>query len=222
MSQSAIRALVWSEGTAPQAVYPNDVNASIAEHLNENRDIIAKTASIDEPDQGVSDERLDWANVILWWGHLRHDEVTDETVDRIEDYVRNGGVGFIGLHSGHYARPFKRLIDSSGDLGSVRDEGETERIDVREPTHPIAASVEDFELPRVEMFGEPFDIPEPEDIVLESSFADGETFRSGVTFAFGAGRGVYFRPGHEEYRIYHNETVNTVVANAVRWAARTE
>lgn len=222
MDHSATCALVWSEGTAPEAVYPNDVNASIAEHLNEQRDIIAKTASIDEPLQGVGNQRLDWADVILWWGHLRHDDVTDETVDRIENSVRNDGVGFIGLHSGHYARPFKRLIGMSGDLGAVRDEAESEQIVVVDTTHPIAAGVDAFELPSVEMFGEPFEIPEPDDVVFESSFGNGGEFRSGVTFTFGAGRGVYFRPGHEEYRIYHNDSVNTVLQNATRWAANTE
>lgn len=219
MRQRSIHAAVWSEGTVPRDVYPNDINATIAEHLNEHDDIVAKAISIDDPEQGVSTDILDWCDVLLWWGHLRHDDVTDKTVDRVERYVREEGVGYIGLHSGHYARPFKRLIGTSGDLGAVRDEGETEHFEVASPLHPIAADVGDFSLPQVEMFGEPYDIPKPDDIIFESTFENGGVFRSGVTFTFGDGRGFYFRPGHEEYRIYHNPTVSTILANATRWAA---
>lgn len=219
MEQRSIHAVVWSEGTTPRDVYPNDVNATIAEHLNEHDDFVAEAVSIDDPEQGVSAEVLDWCDVLLWWGHLRHDDVLNTTVDRIERYVREAGVGYIGLHSGHYARPFKRLIGRSGDLGAVRNEGETEQIEIVSPSHPIADGVDDFSLPQVEMFGEPYDIPEPDDIIFESTFANGGEFRSGVTFTFGTGRGFYFRPGHEEFRIYHDPTVRRILANATRWTA---
>lgn len=218
MTADTTRVLVWSEGTAPEDVYPNDVNATIAEHLNENDDLVARAVSIDDPEQGITEDALEWADAIAWWGHLRHDDVTDETVDRVERAVRENGVGFVGLHSGHYALPFKRLLGTSGDLGDVRTvEGESERLEVRTPEHPIAAGVSDFALPNVEMFGEPYDIPEPEDVVLHSTFSEGGEFRSGVTFSFGAGRGFYLRPGHEEFRIYHDPNVRRVLANAVRW-----
>lgn len=219
MKQKSIHAAVWSEGTAPSDVYPNDINATIAEHLNENQDIVAETRSIEDEDQGVSSDVLDQCDVLLWWGHLRHDDVSDETVDRVERYVRNEGVGYIGLHSGHYACPFKRLISKSGDLGAVRNEREAEQIEVVSPSHPIATGIEDFSLSHVEMFGEPYDIPEPDEVIFESTFENGGEFRSGVTFTFGAGRGFYFRPGHEEFRIYHNPTIRTILTNATRWAA---
>jgi trehalose utilization protein len=212
--------LVWSEGTAPEEVYPNGINHAIAAHLNERRDLTARAVGIEEEAQGVSDERLARADALLWWGHLRHDDVTDETVDRVEAAVTEDGLGFVSLHSAHYARPFKRLIGESGDLGDVRTvEGETERLEVRSPDHPIARDVQDFALPQVEMFGEPFDIPDPEDVVLHSTFSEGGEFRSGVTFRFGAGRGFYLRPGHEEFRIYHRPAVRRVLANAARWVA---
>ncbi|WP_207592928.1 ThuA domain-containing protein [Halomontanus rarus] len=220
MTVDTTHVLVWSEGTAPEDVYPNDVNATIAEHVNENDDLVARAVSIDDPEQGITEDALEWADAIAWWGHLRHDDVTDETVDRVERAVRENGVGFIGLHSGHYALPFKRLLGTSGDLGDVRTvDGESERLEVRSPGHPIAAGVSDFALPNVEMFGEPYDIPEPEDVVLHSTFSEGGEFRSGVTFSFGAGRGFYLRPGHEEFRIYHDPNIRRILANAVRWVS---
>lgn len=221
VSEDPVHALVWSEATASGPAYPNHVNAAVAAHLNERSDVVASTASITEPEQGVPRDRLEWADVLFWWGHERHEDVSDATVDRVERAVRDRGLGFVALHSGHYARPFKRLTGASGDLGEVRrTEGETERVTVRAPDHPIAAGVDPFALHQVEMFGEPFDVPDPETVVFHSTFSNGGEFRSGVTFEFGAGRGFYFRPGHETYRVYHHPAVGKVLANASRWAAR--
>jgi len=215
-----LNVLVWSEETAPEAVYPNDINATVAEHLNERNRIVARATGIDDPAQGVSTEDLDWADVLFWWGHVRHDDVTDETVDRIETAVRDEGVGFVALHSAHYARPFTRLLGTSGDLGEARWEnpGEPEVVDVEAPDHPIAAGVDGFALPETEMFGEPFDIPDPDDVVFRSTFSEGGEFRSVVTFTFGAGRGAYVRPGHETFRIYHHPSVREILTNAALWA----
>ena len=215
-----LRVLVWSEGTAVGDVYPQDINGTIATYLNGRNDIVAETGSIDDEDQGVPQSTLDRVDAVVWWGHLKHDDVTDETVERIVDGVESGSVGFIALHSAHYARPFTELIGASGDLGDVRTvDGETERIVVNEPDHPLARGIDDFALPQVEMFGEPFDIPSPESAVLTSTFSEGGTFRSGVTFTIGAGRVVYLRPGHEEFRIYHDQNVRRLIDNAVRWVA---
>jgi len=213
--------LVWSEGTTGGEVYPNDVNAAVAEHLNEHDRFLARTVSIGDDGQGVPEAALADADALVWWGHLRHDEVTDATVDRIERHVRDGGLGFLALHSAHYARPFTRLIDASGDLGNVRYDppGERETIEVVAPDHPIAAGVEAFAVEHVEMFGEPFDVPEPETVVLRSEFAGGGWFRSCITFDAGAGRVAYVRPGHEELRIYHQPEVRRVIANATGWIA---
>lgn len=215
-------ALVWSEGTEPEDVYPDGIRGAVAAFLSDEHDIEARTRSIEDESQGVSESDLAWADVVLWWGHLRHDDVTDETVDRVERHVRENGVGFVSLHSAHYARPYKRLIDASGDLGGVRvADGESEHVEVRAPDHPVAEGVDDFSLSPVEMFAEPYDIPEPETVVFHSEYSEGdEQFRSGVTFRFDEGRGFYFRPGHEEFEIYRNDDVQRVLVNATRWASQ--
>jgi trehalose utilization protein len=219
-SESTLNVHVWSEGTEIGDTYPNGINAAVAAALNDSGRVIARTATIEDEAQGVSEADLDWADVVVWWGHLRHDDVEDETVDRIVDAVRSDGLGFIALHSAHYARPFTTLLEQSGDLGDVRTiEGETERLVVEAPDHPIAAGIDDFALPQVEMFGEPFDVPEPDTVVFRSDFSEGGEFRSGSCWAVGDGRVFYFRPGHETFRIYHDQNVKQVLSNAVRWAA---
>lgn len=218
---AAVQALVWSEGTAPKDVYPQGINGAIATFLAEKADIETRTGTLEDEAQGVSEADLEWADVVLWWGHLHHDEVTEESVDRVERYVRENGVGFISLHSAHYALPYKRLIGTSGDLGDVRTvDGESEFIEVRVSDHPIAEGVGNFTLDRVEMFGEPYDIPAPDTVVLRSEFSEGGEFRSGVTFTFDEGRGFYFRPGHETFGIYRNGDVQRILTNATRWAAQ--
>ncbi|MGE5612259.1 MAG: ThuA domain-containing protein, partial [Bacillota bacterium] len=76
-----------------------------------------------------------------------------------------------------------------------------------------------FVLPHEEMYGEFFDVPEPMETVLISSFAGGEVFRSGITYERGLGRVFYFRPGHETYPTYRDANVLKVIENAIRWAA---
>ena len=91
---------------------------------------------------------------------------------------------------------------------------------VVDPAHPIVEGMPDyFELPNTEMYGEPFGIPKPDDLVFISWFQGGEVFRSGCCWHRERGRVFYFRPGHETFPIYHNADVQRVIYNAVRWAA---
>ena len=99
-------------------------------------------------------------------------------------------------------------------------ERENERLWVVAPAHPIAAGLPQYiDLANEEMYGEHFDIPAPDELVLVSWFKGGEVFRSGCCWQRGRGRIFYFRPGHETFPTYHNELVRQVIANGVRWAA---
>jgi trehalose utilization protein len=179
-----------------------------------------RTAHLDEPEQGLSDEVLANTDVLFWWGHVAHDEVTDETVTRVQQRVLDG-MGIVVLHSGHYSKIFKRLIGTSGNLGGVREEGEQETLWVTSPGHPIAEGVDGkIVLEHEEMYGEFFDVPQPDELVFVSWFAGGEVFRSGLCYVRGRGRLFYFRPGHETHPAYHNPEIRRVLANAARWAGR--
>ena len=128
-------------------------------------------------------------------------------------------MGLIVLHAGHHSKIFRRLMGTSGDL-HWREAGERERVWVVDRAHPIADGLGDsFVLEQEEMYGEPFDVPAPDQLVLISWFQGGEVFRSGCCYTRGTGRIFYFRPGHETHPTYFQPAVRRVIANAVRWAA---
>jgi trehalose utilization protein len=142
-------------------------------------------------------------------------------VDRVQRRVLEG-MGLIVLHSGHYSKIFKRLMGTSCSL-VWRDDGERERVWVCNPAHPIAAGIDRyFEIPKEEMYGEPFGIPPPEEQVFISWFEGGEVFRSGCCYRRGNGSIFYFRPGHETFPTYFQAEVRRVIHNAVLWAAPRE
>src|SRR5215471_14242677 len=109
--------VVWSEGTAnvdpaSKKVYPQDINTAIAEGLEPLKAdgwSIVK-ASLNDPDQGISDDLLKSTAVLVWWGHKKHGEVKDDLVAKIDNRVRQDGMGFIGTHSAHFSKPLKRLL----------------------------------------------------------------------------------------------------------------
>jgi trehalose utilization protein len=217
------RVTVWNEfvhereNETVAEVYPDGIHATIADALDE-RGFETETATLQEPEHGLTEEVLAETDVLTWWGHTAHDEVDDEIAERVVEAVRDG-MGLIVLHSGHFSKPFKRLMGTSCWL-KWREAGERERLWVIEPGHPIAAGVDEcIELPEAEMYGERFDIPQPDTLVFNSWFEGGEVFRSGCTYRRGDGRIFYFRPGHETYPIYHNEEIQDVLGNAVEWAA---
>lgn len=221
MMLKSVKVLVWDESTAPKDIYPDGINTPIVSHLNSCEGIAARPVSLDEPEQGLREENLVSADVLIWWGHLRHGDLTDESTARVVRHVTARGMGFIALHSTQGSRPLRALLGTSCEVGSWREDGKPERIWVIEPRHPIANGLPaSFHIPEAEMYGERFDIPPPEELIFISHFGPGEVFRSGCCWTRGLGRIFYFRPGHETYRIYMNPLVLKVIENSVRWAAR--
>ena len=217
------RVTVWTErrqdrtDESVRAVYPDGIDAAIAAGLD-GAGFETRLAYLDEPEQGLSDERLASTEVLTWWGHVAHRDVTDDTVDRVQRRVLDG-MGLIVLHSGHHSKIFKRLMGTTANL-NWREAGERERLWVVDRSHPIAEGLGDsFLLEHEEMYGEPFDIPAPDALVLVSWFQGGEVFRSGCCYERGRGRIFYFRPGHETHPTYFDPNVRRVIANAARWAA---
>lgn len=218
-----IRVTVWGENVhetknaTVAETYPERMHGTIAAALNAAEGIEATTATLQEPEHGITPERLAETDVLIWWGHAAHGDVQDHVVERIAEAVWSG-MGAIFLHSAHFSKPFKRLMGTPCNL-TWREAGERERLWLTSRNHPIAAGLPDhFELEYEEMYGEPFGVPEPMETVFVSWFQGGEVFRSGLTWKRGAGNVFYFRPGHETYPTYHDANVQTVIRNAVKWA----
>lgn len=196
--------------------YPDGIHGAIASIFEEDR-FTVRTTTLDDDEQGVPDSLLDRTDVLVWWEHLAHDDIADRTVERIRSRVLDG-MGIIFLHSAKDSPIFSSLLGTTGD-SKWRNEGTPERLWVVEPGHPIAEGLDErVEIPATATYGEPFDIPSPDEHVFSSWFEGGELFRSGVCFRRGKGKIFYFRPGDEEYPIYHHDGVRKILKNAVEWA----
>jgi trehalose utilization protein len=210
----------WHERNNPVVgeIYPDGIHTVLAGAMRQRGFESIRTATLDEPEHGLSQEVLDETDVLLWWGHKKHNDVSDEVVARVHARVLQG-MGLVVLHSGHFSKIFKRLTGTACAV-NWREDGERERIWVVTPEHPIAQGLgRYFELEKEEMYGEPFEVPAPDELIFLSWFKGGEVFRSGCCYVRGRGRIFYFRPGHETFPTYYDETVQHVIANGIRWAA---
>jgi trehalose utilization protein len=224
------KVVVWSEGTAnvddrSKKVYPNDINTAIATGLTplaaSGWEIVK--ASLNDPDQGISDELLNSTDVLIWWGHKKHGDVKDELVSRIVSRVKAGNMGFIATHSSHFSKPLKKLLGTPCSWADYKADGTSVEIVVKEPSHPICKGVKNFKLPKIEYYGEPYAVPTPEAVPLDGVYTrpDGRTEpgRMGLCWTIGNGRVFYFTPGHETYDDYFRPEVRRIFVNAVAWAA---
>lgn len=221
-----INVTVWNEfrheksKPAVAIHYPDGIHQTIALFLQSQSEFSVRTATLDEPEHGLGGGILDNTDVLIWWGHGAHHEVSDAIVDKAHKRIMEG-MGFIALHSAHYSKLFRKLMGTTCSL-RWRVATDKERLWNLIPSHPIAHGIGEYlEIPLEEMYGEPYGIPTPDELVFVSWFSGGEVFRSGCTWRRGNGRVFYFRPGHESFPTYHQAEVQQVIANAVRWARPT-
>lgn len=200
-------------------VYPNGIHGAIAQALGGIEDITVKCVTMDMPENGLPQQLLDETDVLIWWAHLAHNQVSDEVARRVQRRVLDG-MGFVALHSAHASKPFSLLLGTRSPVLRWRENDEQQRVWCVSPGHPIAAGLgESFVIPKDETYGEYFEIPTPDELVFISWFSGGNVFRSGCCWKRGAGKIFYFQGGHETYPIYYQPEVKRLLQNAVRWAA---
>lgn len=220
----AIRVTVWNEfyheknDAEAKAQYPNGLHATIKEFLDKDEELEVRLAALDDPDQGLPEEVLNQTDVLVWWGHMCHQKVDDGLVERIRQRVY-AGMGFVALHSAHHSKPFKAILGTTGNLAWGREQkGIVWNL---MPSHPICQGIPShFEIFE-EMYGEPFFIPKPDDLLFGTWYEDGNIFRGGCTFTRGLGKIFYFHPGHETCPSFHHPVVQRIILQGVRWAAPT-
>ncbi len=219
-SDQSVRVRVWSEGTARKSVYPDDIDGALSEYLGRRPGLDAARARLGDAAAGLSDAALDATDVLIWWGRLKHDDVPADRALAVIERVRSGRLGFVALHASCLSKPFKGLMGTACEPGRWREDGQPEHVKVQAPEHPIARGVAPFTIPKTDMFAEPFSVPDPETVVLVSTWDQGETMRSGLTWTIGKGRVVYLRPGHDAFPVLFHPSVRQLIANAVTWSAR--
>ena len=270
-----IRVLVWDEQQPEQKQGYGEkfLGEMLAAHLAKLPGLAVKTAKLDEADQGLSDAALDATDVLIFWSHRRAKEQDDARAEAVVKRVKEGKLGFIGLHSAHWAKPFVRLMQERAKTDALkqvpeagratvkwefvndapyykligrasritpyvekvegavwrltlpqcvfpayRNDGMPSHVTTLLPQHPIAAGLPaQWDIPHIEMYGEPFHVPPPDEVVFEEKWDKGEHFRSGCVWSVGQGRVFYFRPGHETYPIFQQAETLRVIENAVRW-----
>ena len=216
--------VVWSEGSAPKKVYPDDINTVIADGLKkdlEGWNVVV--ANLKDPEQGLSDELLNKADVLIWWGHTKHGDVKDALVDKIVKRVKEEGMGFISLHSSHFAKPNRKLMGTRCSWGAYVGDSVTLKVTVKDPNHPIAQGVKEFTIDHHERYSDPYAVPKADSIVFEgvATLKDGKTDASQQGFAWQIDKGkmFYFQGGHETDPVFMDLNVRKTMANAVKWAA---
>lgn len=272
-----IRVFVWDEQQPEQKQGYGEkfLGETIAVHLAKLPGLSVTTAKLDEPQQGLSDAALDATDVLIFWSHRRAKEQDDARAEAVVKRVKAGKLGFIALHSAHWAKPFVRLMQERAKEDALKQLPEAERasakwefvndapyyklvgrasrltpfveqaeggvwrltlpqcvfpayrndgmpshVTTRLPKHPIVAGLPaQWDIPRTEMYGEPFHVPPPDEVVFEEKWDKGEHFRSGCVWQVGKGRVFYFRPGHETYPVFQQTEPLRVIENAVRWLA---
>jgi trehalose utilization protein len=229
------RVIVWSEGTEPKKTYPDGIRAAVAEALKplEGWDISARTLT--DPNQGVSEEELAKTDVLFWWGHQKHREVKQELIDAIDKNVRERGMGFVALHSSHFAEPYKKLMGTPCSWTHYIDDGSSVEMLLQKPSQggrrggntssipALSKGVSNFTIPKMERYGEVFKCKEPSECVYWGVYThpDGtkQPSRMMLSWKIGAGKVVYFQPGHETYPIFYQKEVQQLMRNCAEWCA---
>ncbi len=217
-----INVTIWNEfrhekqSEAIKKIYPEGMHKAIGKGI-QAADLNIRYATLDDPEHGLTQEVVDSTDVMFWWGHVAHHEVSDAIVERVHKRVLEG-MGLIVLHSGHFSKIFRKLMGTNCSL-EWREASEKERIWTIEPSHPIAAGLPaHFELAHTEMYGERFDVPQDGEIVFITWYEGGNVFRSGLAYKRGHGKVFYFAPGHETFPIFYDKNIIKVLSNATRWA----
>ncbi len=272
LAAAALKVLVWDERQAKQAeAYDNFLGNEIAKRLNTKPGLKVDSVGLDDAGQGLTN--VEDYDVLVWWGHVRQDEVSDEMGRKIVGLVKAGKLALMPLHSAHWSVPFmeamfertrdearSRYPDPKTEIEYVKPPGRFAityeslvtpayyaykrrgrvahvRVDlpncvfpgfrpdaapstatVTRPDHPIMSGLpRQFEIPQTEMYDEPFHVPEPDEVLFRETWKYGGRFIGGAIWHIGTGNVFYFRPGHEQYPVFKDEKIMTIVENAVRW-----
>ncbi len=137
-----IRVLVWDEQQpAQKRAYPDYLGNAISRSLRDKPGLVVATARLDDPEQGLGNDRLDRTDVLVWWGHVRHREIKPDTGRSIVQRIKTGKLSLIALHSAHWSTPFVEAMYERSRIDALAALPELDRARARiveSPTHLFA------------------------------------------------------------------------------------
>ena len=206
-----------------RAIYPDGHarrDRATASRENLRRRGQVRTATLDQPEHGLTEEVLADTDVLTWWGHAAHDEVDDDVVERVHQHVL-AGMGLVVLHSGHWSKIFGKLMGTTCTL-RWRSEHDRELVWTVNPTHPIARGVPNpIVIPEQEMYGEYFDIPAPDELVFISALHRRRGVPQRLHLPPRPRQDLLLQPRRPGLPRLPPPDVRRVIANAVEWAGPT-
>ena len=196
--------------------YPETLGVCLKNLFEEEGNNVTLVKLDENGAEDFNQDALNNADVAVWWAHWYHDKVQNELVDKITERVQKG-MGLICLHSAHKSKVFMRITGTSGSL-KWREVGEQERLWCVDVNHPINDGLGEYvDIINEEMYGEPFDIPTPDELIYLGWFKGGEVLRSGFVVKRGRGKMFYLNCGHETYPVYKNEGIRKILKNASKY-----
>jgi trehalose utilization protein len=107
-----VRVVIWDEQQpAQKEAYENFLGNCIADHLKGLPGLEVRSVCLNDGEQGLSPAILDFAEVLIWWGHVRQAEIKPETVRDIVARVKAGRLTLVAVHSAHWATPFMEAMN---------------------------------------------------------------------------------------------------------------
>ena len=198
-----VRVTVWGENVhereepAVRAIYPDGMHARSRPGSRQSlgEQVQVRTATLEQHEHGLTARRA---------GQHRRPDLVGPRRPRPRSPTRSSSASIrrcwaawacSSCTPAHYSKIFKTLLGTPCDL-RWRNDGERELVWTVDPSHPIAAGVPNpIVIDAQEMYGEPFAIPQPDELIFISSFTGGEVFRGGCTWVRGAGADLLLQPG---------------------------
>mgnify|MGYP000703618488 CR=1 FL=1 len=123
-----IRVTIWNEYLHEKEepvrhIYPKGIHEAIADIYREESEFEVTAVSLDMPHQGLDTELLERTDVLIWYGHMVHEQVEDDLVERIKRRVWDG-MGLLILHSSDTVKSIRPCSGNNGRGAMERDRRE--------------------------------------------------------------------------------------------------
>src|SRR5437764_13774224 len=96
MMSQKLRVTVWGENVHEHEnplvakIYPDGMHRTIADAISEDGDCEFRTATLQDPEHGLTTGVLESTDVLVWWGYAAHGKLADVILYRCLTLVLQG------------------------------------------------------------------------------------------------------------------------------------